>query len=279
MKPGAIGVAAVAIALVAGGLFFGLGGSSGEGGANDPVPLATLAPSTVAPPAPAVVATAPGSTSPDARPPATFPEGAETLPVPNVIGVGQATAEARLADFEVAVVTIEATDADFFDEVTEQRPAAAERLPAGGTVTITIALQATPETVPADPLPISEFSAVDLDALQAGECGNGAVVDDVFVYERVECDELHDVQLITRFDVENAPDDYDRLALLDLVRDQCEQPYEDFVGVEPDDSQLSLSTIQPLEELYESEGERESLCVVRASGPFRIEGSAAGSLW
>ena len=275
MRPGAVGVAAVAIALVVGGLFFGLGGLSSDTYSADSVPRATLPPSTVAPPAPAVVGTEPPLTQTTV----TFPEGTETLPVPNVIGVGQATAEARLTDFEVEVTTVIATEAGFLGAVSKQSPEAAERLPPGGTVTITLSLQPAPETIPADPVPVGEFTGVDLTALEAGDCGNGAVDDALLVYERVDCGEFHDLQVIRRFDVVNAPDEYDELELDDLVRDQCQQPYEDFVGVSLRDSNLVLRTIRPNDVRYVTEGERRSLCVVVPSPTVRIQGSAEGSLW
>lgn len=285
MKPGVVGVAVVAIALVVGGLFFGVGGFSDDGGSTASVPRATLPPSTVAPPAPAVVGTEPDSTAPvttQADPTPTTvaaPEGNETLPVPNVIGVSQATAESRLGDFDVQVTTVAATDAEFLDEVSEQTPEAAARLPAGGTVSITVSVQSAPETIPVDPIPVGAATRVDFAALEDGDCGNGAAVDEILLYERVECDEFHDVQVIQRFDVEGAPDDFDELEIDDLIRDQCRQPYLDFVGVDVGDSNLFLRTIRPNPERYVSEGERTSLCLVVPPRLVRIQGSAEGSLW
>lgn len=272
MKPGAVGVAMVALLLAAGGLFFGLGGVSGGSSGPDSVPKATLPPVTVAPPPPAVI----GS---ELVPAATFPEGTETLPVPNVIGVNLATAEARLANFDVEVATVTATDAEFFDAVTAQRPAAAERLPAGGSVSITFSLQPTPETIPADPVPVGEFSVVNMTELEEGDCGNGAASDGVLVYERVDCDDFHDVQLIQRFDVENGPDEYDADELSDLVREQCQEPFRDFVGVDPQDSKLFLQIVRPNDVRYGSERERLSLCVLYPSSTSRLRGSAEGTLW
>jgi len=287
MKPGAVGVAVVAIALVLGGLFFGVVGPSDDGASTASVPRATLPPSTVAPPTPAVVGTEP---EPEPAPPVTtqasaasttnaVPDAPETLPVPNVIGVSQATAESRLGDFDIDVTTVAATDAEFLDEVSEQNPDPAERLPAGGTVSITVSVQSAPDTIPVDPIPIGEVIGVDLTALEAGDCGNGAVVDEILVYERVECDEFHDVQVIQRFEVEGAPDEYDQLEIDDLIRDQCEQPYQDFVGVDTQDSNLFLRTIRPNPDRYVSDGERTSLCLVVSMRSVRIQGSAESSLW
>jgi len=287
MKPGAVGVAVIAIALVVGGLFFGLGGLSGEGASTGSVPRATLPPSTVAPPAPAVIGTSPvpdTTTAPEPEPEAApiteaVSDDDDTLPVPNVIGVSQATAESRLTNFDVAVTVVDSTEAQFLDVVSAQSPAAAERLPAGGTVSITVSMQPEPETIEVDPPPSGSFDRVDFAALEEGECGNGAVVDETLVYELVDCDEFHDVQLIQRFDVEGAPDDFDELEIDDLIREQCEQPYEDFVGVESRDSGLFLRTIRPNPERYVAEGERRSLCVVVPLRPVRIQGSAENSLW
>ncbi len=274
MKAGTIGVTAVAVALVAGGLFFGVAGMSG-GDTGDSVPLATLPPSTVAPPAPAVVDSQP--VQPQST--ATFPEGTETLPVPNVIGVNQATAEARLVNFAPDITMVIATDAEFFDEVIEQSPVGAERLPAGGTVFLTVSLQPTPETIPADPLPVGEFVASDLSGLEPGDCGNYTVVEEILVYERVDCDEFHDAQMIARFDLQDAPADYDQLAIDDLLFDQCLQPYRDFLGVDLEDSKLRLRTIRPNDVRYASEGERTSECLVFPSETVRISGSAEDTLW
>lgn len=287
MRPGAIGVAVVAIALVAGGLFFGLGGPSSDGGPAGSIPRATLPQSTVAPPAPAVVGTGPpatptspgASTATSPETTVTFPEGTETLPVPNVLGVSQATAESRLADFEVEVTVVAATEAELFDVISDQNPAGGGRLPAGGTVSITLSYQPTPVTIPADPLPVGEFTAVDYADMEVGDCGNGAVVEEILVYERIDCDEFHDVQLIDRFDVEGGPDEFDQLELDELVRDQCEQPFEDFVGAETGDSELLLRSIRPNDTRYGTEGERTSLCVAIPQGTARIQGSAEGSLW
>lgn len=274
MKAATIGVAAIAVALAAGGLFFGLAGMSGDPGTADSVPLATLPPSTVAPPPPAVVDSQPGQPQSTV----TFPEGTETLPVPNVIGVNQATAESRLVSFEVEITTVIATEAEFFDEVSEQSPAAAGRLPAGGTVVLTLSLQPTPETIPADPLPVG-VTASDLDALAPGDCGNYTIVEELLVYERVECDGFHDAQLIARFDLQGAPAEFDQLAIDELVFDQCLQPYRDFLGVDLDDSKLRLRTIRPNDVRYASEGERTSACLVFPPDTVRILGSAEGSLW
>ncbi len=275
MKAGTIGVTAVAVALVAGGLFFGLVGVSNGNDTADSVPVATLPPSTVAPPAPAVVDSQPVPSQSTT----TVPEGTETLPVPNVIGVNQATAEARLVDFVVDVTTVIATDAEFFDEVIEQSPAGAERLPAGGTVFLTLSLQPTPETIPADPLPVGGFTASDLSALEPGDCGNYSVVEEILVYEPVSCDEFHDAQLIARFDLQDAPAEYDQLAIDDLLFDQCLQPYRDFLGVDLEDSELRLRTIRPNDVRYVTEGERTSACLVFPADTVRIRGSAEDTLW
>ncbi|MEP1122901.1 MAG: PASTA domain-containing protein [Ilumatobacter sp.] len=275
MKAGTIGVTAVAVALVAGGLFFGVAGMTGDGDTADSIPLATLPPSTVAPPDPAVVDSQP------VQPPstATSPEDDETLPVPNVIGVNQATAEARLVNFAVDVTTVIATDAEFFDEVIEQSPAQAERLPAGGTVFLTVSLQPRPETMPADPFPVGEVTASDLSGLEPGDCANYTVVDEILVYEPVDCDEFHDAQLIARFDLQDAPAEYDQLAIDDLLFDQCLAPYRDFLGVDLVDSDLRLRTIRPNDVRYASEGERTSECLVFPADAVRIRGSAEDTLW
>ncbi len=277
MKPGTIAVVVVATALVLGGLFFGLGGPSERGASSDSIPRATLPPSTVAPPAPAVIGT-------DAPPEPSESEGtsvgdAETLPVPNVIGVSQATAEARLSDFAVSVTTAFATDPDFFDAVSAQSPVAAERLPAGATVSITLSVQPTPETTPADPVPFGELTRADLADLGDGDCANRSVVDSEFVYELADCDVFHDVQLISRFDLDNAPDQYDSLALDELVRDQCEDRFEEFVGVELRDSQLSFTSLRADRETYENNSDRVVLCLLKPDESVRIRGSAANSLW
>lgn len=272
MRSGAVAVAGVAVALVAGGVFFGVGGTSGDSPSAASVPIATLPPVTVAPPAPAMVGD-------DAVEAVSSIDDTGTLPVPNVIGVSQTVAESRLSDFEVEVVTATATDADFFDAVSAQQPGPSERLPAGGTVTITLSVQPTPETIPADPLPLGTPVSVDLVDMRDGDCGNGSLVDDQLVYEPVDCDEFHDAQLISRFAVEGAPDDFDRLALDDLLLDQCAERFEEFVGVELGDSRLSLQTVRPDEQTYVSEGDRMSLCFLLGDTEVRIQGSAEGSLW
>lgn len=278
MKPGTVGVISVAVALAAGGLFIGLGGLSDDAGSAASVPRATLPASTVAPPAPAVIGSEPaGSSTTD--PDTTIPDGVETLPVPNVIGTNQSTAEARLRDFAVDVTTVTATEARFIDAISDQEPAAAERLPAGATVSITLSIQPVPETIPADPIPVGQFTAVDLSDLDVGECGNASLVGDQLVYARVECEEFHDLQLILRFDLEDAPADFDELALDELIREQCEQTFEDFVGLSARDSSLSLQTVRPNPERYVSEGERTSACAVIPDRDVRVQGSAEGSLW
>ncbi len=279
MKPGTVAVVLVAIALVVGGLFFGLGGSPGREVSTESIPRATLPPSTVAPPAPAVIE---GDSQPEVAPPQSVATGAregDTLPVPNVIGVSQATAEARLAAFEVAVTTTFAVDPDFFDAVSAQSPAAAERLPAGATVTITLSVQPSPDTIPAEPVLTGELTTGALGDLDDGDCANGSLVDSEFVYELIDCDEFHDVQLVSRFVLENAPDEYDSLALAELVRDQCEVRFEEFVGVESRDSQMVFKTARPEREAYESENDRVALCVLTPNEQVRISGSALDSLW
>ena len=271
-RPGAIVVGVIAVGLAAGGLFFGLGGASGGGESNASLPRATRPPVTVAPPDPAVAETQP-------PPPLTIEEGVEVAVVPNVIGVSQSIAESRLTGFAVVVETVQATDSDHIDEVTAQQPVSPGSIAAGGTVTITIALQPEPATIPADPVPAGEFTAIDVDAVLEGDCANGSLVGEEFLYETVDCDQFHDMQLIERIELEGGPEDFDQLAIDALLTKQCDAVLEDFVGVHPERSALRPLTIRPNAEQYVSAGDRISVCALLPKNSVRIAGSARGSLW
>jgi hypothetical protein len=267
------GVAVVAVALAAGGVFFGVRGADDSGGSSpDSVPIATNPSVTVSPPSPAAVETIPAVTVADGS----ADDG--LLPVPNVLGVPENVARSRLDAFDVVVSRVPTTIPDEFDEVTSQDPAAASRLKPGGTVDIVLSERPAPDTIEVEPFPAGEFDLVDLDALEPGECGTRRLAERTLLFDPVECAMAHDLEMIARFELEDAPETYDDDVVSRLVREECARVFEEYVGLEPADSDLISYSIRPSPDVY-AEGERTSECAVRSKDGVQILGSAQGTYW
>lgn len=279
-----VAVAVVALALAGGGVFIGLRGLSDDDiAAPESVPIATLPPVTVAPPAPAVIETLPtGSDGTDPTDATVDPTDATAddglLPVPNVLGVSEAVARSRLDDFEVEITRVSTLDPEDFDEVTAQEPAAASRLEAGGTVRVVFSARPRPETIEVEPFPAGEFDSVDVDQLEPGGCGVRRLDDRVLFFDPVDCAEPHDVQLIERIQLQDAPAEYDESAFARLTEDQCEPVFERFVGIELADSELRLYSLRPSPARFDA-GDTTAACAVRTFDGIQLIGSAEDSYW
>ena len=323
-------VIVVSAALVGGGLFFTLGGSGnsevdqdrsvatrptivaatpedGTAVAGAPVqPVDTTSADTTPPisaiddaettvpaetaPATTLSATSTTTTVPATTVPVPVLDEDGTLPVPNVVGQSQAVAESRLANFDVEITVVDATESDDFDIITSQSPTPGARLPPRGLVSLELSVQPVAETVDADVVRLTDFDIVDRPAVVAlddGECavlGPSDVVDPdgqrVLGFEPIDCDEPHDVQMISAIELQRGPDVFEVDAVTEVLRRECRPFFEDFVGVREFESRtFGLFTIRPEPERYDTEGDRTAFCMVLVTVDARVIGSAEGTLW
>lgn len=98
------------------------------------------------------------------------------------------------------------------------------------------------------------------------------------VSDPVDCADAHDLELISRFELRDAPDIYDDEVVARLVRKECAMVFEEYVGLEPVDSGLISYSIRPSPEVY-ADGEGTAECAVRSNDGVQLLGSAQGTFW
>lgn len=102
-----------------------------------------------------------------------------------------------------------------------------------------------------------------VDELAAEDCVVPAD-DDLFVddVEIVACDEPHDMEVFATYEVDDSVEDYPGNS--DIVRaayDECQDYFEDYVGVEFWDSEYDITTITPSPSTW-ADGDREVVCLI-----------------
>ncbi|WP_166351344.1 septum formation family protein [Phytoactinopolyspora limicola] len=107
-----------------------------------------------------------------------------------------------------------------------------------------------------------------------GDClGEYADDGDVKVVDIIPCDQEHfqEVLLITQIDAEELPDQEEVRA---QVIDECPPAFEEFVGLDFDESELDIHYLSPSSDSWEQQDDRDIVCTVydpsgMVTGSFR----------
>lgn len=113
---------------------------------------------------------------------------------------------------------------------------------------------------------------IAVEALRVGDCLQTPDEGVVTELTAIPCDQPHDGEVYSSFDLEQA-DAYPGDDAVDAAVDaQCLPAFAEFVGLPYDESELELSPLTPTEEGFEA-GDREVLCLVQD-----LDGGVTGTL-
>jgi hypothetical protein len=141
-----------------------------------------------------------------------------------------------------------------------------------------------PETIPPSPTSDSETTpgdqpgeSVSVFDLDTGDCILSLSVGEVSSIDLVDCGQPHDAEVFGTVELED-PEDAPypgNEEIVTRVNDLCTDLFDDYVGVPPDESELTIDGIYPVEESWRF-GDREGVCYAYDNdGPLTdsIEGS------
>lgn len=126
---------------------------------------------------------------------------------------------------------------------------------------------------------ITDAGDEDVFDLRVGDCFNDPPQDEELeTVSAVPCSEPHDAEVYAEFDTAEEGDAYPGESALGTEAGQgCSERFEDFVGVAPESSSLSVHFLLPTQLSWDNIGDREITClVVDPSGPTTgsLEGAA-----
>lgn len=256
-----------AMMLFAGGVAL----AAGDPGADATVRAPTTATPTTAVPATAVV---------EAIVEATTTTIAQVV-VPEVTGLGQYVAGARLREvgLEPEYVAVPAAVAFAIDVSVSQSLAPGSLALPGDVVVVEIGRRPAPQLVArAVVLDWDAVVWVDVVSAEPGRCSVTVPQDDGARLDRVDCTEPHDFEYVSTLDLSGFPDSETADG---AVFDLCWASILEYVGIPQDGyTDLLAQTVSPGQGNW-AIGARESHCLVAATdrGVNQLVGSAQGSLW
>ncbi len=112
--------------------------------------------------------------------------------------------------------------------------------------------------------------------IREGQCFNGGGEEEVAEVQDVPCEEPHDSEVYAVFDYPAQEDDYPGN---DVLRDygdaECRDRFDDFVGIDYEQSELVMGTLWPSTDTW-AMGDRAIVCTVSAEEE-QLTGSMKGS--
>ena len=117
-------------------------------------------------------------------------------------------------------------------------------------------------------------AAVDL---REGQCFDGSVEGSVTSVKDVPCDQPHDHEVYAVFQYQAQGNDYPgQEAVGAYGEEECIRRFEEFVGVEPEQSIATFATLWPSAETW-ALGDRAIVCTVSSKDDGKLTGSMKGT--
>lgn len=128
---------------------------------------------------------------------------------------------------------------------------------------------------------VATAGAVDAFDVEVGDCVDEPQaategVEEIESVQAVPCGEPHDGEVYAAFDLPDSdyPGDDEVSA---AGEDRCVEEFETFVGASYDDSKYDITSLFPTRESWESQGDREYVCIVVAPVGEKVTGTLKGA--
>jgi len=136
---------------------------------------------------------------------------------------------------------------------------------------------AEPETAPSPSPSATGGTEADVFSLKVGDCFDDDGQTQLTTVEVIDCSEPHTYEAY--FSALMEGDEYPgEDAIAEFGDDRCRAAFEDFVGVDEDETSIGFTYYSPLEASWEGADDREILCIAgdtngRVSEPLKDAGS------